>query len=206
MHFEIPRIKGNYTLSKGVYVNEPDLTGYNQNYTRYLNVTQNEKLTPGNWISGEKSDDWYDYKNSQWANIYVENNGTENYYVWIPRYCFKLDQENQRSDIKFIDVYDNYKDENGNVITWKELQQQGYQVPEAFEFNNTQIPGYWAMKYTAGERDEYTIDFETIASKTAIKMKNINKNTTETIAKYTYSINGNIVKESTAPEDYEKLE
>ena len=206
LHFEIPRIKGNYTLSKGVYVNEPDLTGYNQNYTRYLNVTQNEKLTPGNWISGEKSDDWYDYKNSQWANIYVENNGTENYYVWIPRYCFKLDQENQRSDIKFIDVYDNYKDENENVITWKELQQQGYQVPEAFEFNNTQIPGYWAMKYTAGERDEYTIDFESIASKTTIKMKNINKNTTETIAKYTYSINGNIVKESTAPEDYEKLE
>ena len=38
-------------------------------------------------------ENWYDYKNSQWANIYVENNGLETYYTWIPRYCFKLDQE-----------------------------------------------------------------------------------------------------------------
>ena len=203
LHFEIPRIKGNYTLNNGIYVNEPDLNNYNKNYTRYLNVDGNGNLVPGNWISQEKSNDWYNYKNNQWANIYVEKNGLETYYVWIPRYCFKLDQENQKSDVKFIDIYNNYTDENGNVTQWDELEKEGYQVPEAFEFNNIQIPGYWATKYTEGERDTYTINFDAVASKTKIKIQGISIDTTETVAKYTYAINGNIVNESTAPENFE---
>ena len=203
LHFEIPRIKGNYTLNNGIYVNEPDLNNYNKNYTRYLNIDDNGNLVPGNWISQEKSNDWYNYKNNQWANIYVEKNGLETYYVWIPRYCFKLDQENQKSDVKFIDIYNNYTDENGNVTQWDELEKEGYQVPEAFEFNNIQIPGYWATKYTEGERDTYTINFDAVASKTKIKIKGISIDTTETVAKYTYAINGNIVNESTAPENFE---
>ena len=100
-------------------------------------------------------------------------------------------------------MYNNYIDENGQTTTWEELEKQGYQVPEAFEFANTQLPGYWAMKYTAGERDSYTINFEAIASKTKIKMQTINANTTETIAKYTYAINGNIVKEASTAENLE---
>ena len=203
LHFEIPRIKGNYTLNNGIYVNEPDLNNYNKNYTRYLNIDDNGNLVPGNWISQEKSNDWYNYKNNQWANIYVEKNGLETYYVWIPRYCFKLDQENQKSDVKFIDIYNNYTDENGNVTQWDELEKEGYQVPEAFEFNNIQIPGYWATKYTEGERDTYTINFDAVASKTKIKIQGISIDTTETVAKYTYAINGNIVNESTAPENFE---
>ena len=203
LHFEIPRIKGNYTLNNGIYVNEPDLNNYNKNYTRYLNVDDNGNLVPGNWISQEKSNEWYNYKNNQWANIYVEKNGLETYYVWIPRYCFKLDQENQKSDVKFIDIYNNYTDENGNVTQWDELEKAGYQVPEAFEFNNIQIPGYWATKYTEGERDTYTINFDAVVSKTKIKIQGIRIDTTETVAKYTYAINGNIVNESTAPENFE---
>ena len=203
LHFEIPRIKGNYTLNNGIYVNEPDLNNYNKNYTRYLNVDGNGNLVPGNWISQEKSNDWYNYKNNQWANIYVEKNGLETYYVWIPRYCFKLDQENQKSDVKFIDIYNNYTDENGNVTQWDELEKEGYQVPEAFEFNNIQIPGYWATKYTEGERDTYTINFDAVVSKTKIKIQGIRIDTTETVAKYTYAINGNIVNESTTPENFE---
>ena len=203
LHFEIPRIKGNYTLNNGVYVNEPDLIGYNKEYTRYVNVDGNGNLVPGNWISQEKSSNWYNYKSSQWANIYVEKNGLEIYYVWIPRYCFKLDQDVQRSDVKFIDVYNNYTDENGNVTQWEELENQGYQVPEAFEFNHIQNPGYWAMKYTAGERDIYTLNFDTVATKTKIKIQAISINTTEKVAKYTYAINGNVVKENERPENFE---
>ena len=203
LHFEIPRIQGKYTLNNGLYVNEPDLTGYNENYTRYLNLDSTGNLVIGNWINQEKSENWYNYKNSQWANIYVEKNGLETYYVWIPRYCFKLDQENERSDVKFIDVYDNYTDENGQTTKWEELEKEGYQIPEAFEFGNTQLPGYWMTKYTLGEKEKYTINFEAIASKTKIKMQTISANTTNTVAKYTYAINGNIVKESTTAENFE---
>ena len=171
-------------------------------HTRYLNINTAGNLEPGNWIKGEKPADWYDYKNSQWANIYVEQNGLETYYTWIPRYCFKLDQSTERSDVKFIDVYNNYTDENGDITTWEELEANGYQVPEAFEFNYTQIPGYWAMKYTNGERNIYTIDYEGIASKTKVNIKGITTNTTETIEKYIYAIDGQIVHESTTTDDF----
>ena len=145
---------GKYELVNGVYLCTPKLDeGFVPEKSRYLEVGSNEYLTPGNWITDNPTINWYDYKNSKWANIYVENNGSEVYYVWIPRYCFKLDQETQRSDVKFIDTDNNYKDENGNATTWEELQEQGYQVPEAFTVVSgnvtTEIAGYWAMKYTS---------------------------------------------------------
>ena len=202
MHFEIPRIKGNYTLSNGIYVYEPDVSTYNSDFTRYLSLNANGVLEPGNWIKDEKPTNWYDYKNSNWANIIVENNGASVYYVWIPRYCFKLDQTTQRADVKFIDVYNNYTDENGNVTKWKDLKALGYQVPIAFTFNGTYIPGYWMMKYTAGDVSSYPVDYESIASKTKVFIKGITTNTTETISKYTYAINGKIVHEPTSAEDY----
>ena len=95
----------------------------------------------------------------------------------------------------------NYKDENGNITTWEELKTQGYQVPEAFEFGGKYLPGYWAMKYTAGERDTYTINYETVATKEKIKISSLKANTTEEIAKYIYSINGKVIKETTTPEE-----
>ena len=201
LHFEIPRIQGTYSNINGIYSNEPDLTGYNKNYTKYLSVEDDGTLTNSNWISGEKPSNWYDYKNSKWANILVEENGQETYYTWIPRYCFKLDQEAERSDVKFIDIYNNYTDEQGNVTNWETLEEEGYQVPEAFEFDNKYIPGYWAMKYTAGERDTYTINYETTASKKQIFIRNIKIDTSEEIAKYVYAVNGNVIKESTTAED-----
>lgn len=142
-------IEGNYTAVNGVYSNEPDLTGYNEKNTRYLVLNENNKLTPGNWVSSEKPENWYDYNNSKWANIYVESKGLDTYYTWIPRYCYKIDTEqSERTDVKFIDVHNNYTDEQGNTKTWEELKEEGYTVPVAFKFNGTKLPGYWAMKYT----------------------------------------------------------
>ena len=41
--------------------------------------------------------------------------GIENYYVWIPRYCYKIDTQNsvpgnERMDVKFINTYNEYID------------------------------------------------------------------------------------------------
>lgn len=96
--FEIPRIKGEYTLNNGIYVNEPDITtGFNKEVTRYMYLDENKNLLPGNWINGEKPTNWYNYSNQEWANIYAENDGIGSYYVWIPRYCYKIDSENSVS-------------------------------------------------------------------------------------------------------------
>lgn len=147
---------GNYELVNGIYLCTPKLDeGFEVEKTRYLELNANGKLVPGDWITDKPQESWYDYNKSKWANIYIENNGAEVYYTWIPRYCFTLDQNAERSDVKFIDTDNNYKDADGKVTKWEELAKQGYQVPEAFTWKagntTTELAGYWAMKYTAGD-------------------------------------------------------
>ena len=195
---EVQKIQGDYALVNGVYSNKPDLTGFQSKYTRYMYENEQGSMTPGNWITDEADySKWYNYKESKWANLYVESGGPEVYYVWIPRYCFKLDQDTQRSDVKFIDTSNNYKDENGKVTSWLELKEEGYQVPEAFQFNGYRIPGYWAMKYTAGEITvPSTLNYDMSVYKGIITLRNITLNTSITgsnpIVKYTIALNGKI--------------
>ena len=196
---QILKIEGNYELSNGVYVNKPDLTGFNANYTRYMYENDQGNMTPGDWITGEEPQNWYSYKDSKWANVYVESGGPETYYVWIPRYCFKLDQDAQKSDVKFIDTSNNYKDADGNITTWAELKEQGYQIPEAFQFNGYRIPGYWSMKYTAGDTTTpSTVNYDMSVYRGKITIRNIILNTSITssnpITKYTIALNGKIEK------------
>ena len=39
---------------------------------------------------------------SEWANAKVTKEGVESYFVWIPRYAYKIDSTNQTLDVKFI--------------------------------------------------------------------------------------------------------
>ena len=202
---------GKYELVNGLYLCTPKLDeGFKSDRTRYLEVNSQGNLTPGKWIDQNPTESWYDYKKSKWANILVENNGSEIYYTWIPRYCFKLDQDNQTSDVKFIDTDNNYKDADGNVIPWestesvKGLKDKGYQIPEAFTVQASatrtyELSGYWAMKYTAGDISvPSTVSYDMSVSKGIINIKNISLNTSVTnsnpITTYTVALNGEVVQ------------
>ncbi len=201
-----------YKLVNGVYVNTPFLENFNDKYTRYLSVTDENTLTPANWIFDAEPDNWYDYNNQKWANIYVEAEGVEVYYVWIPRYVYKLDQTTQRSDVKFVDVYNNFTDAStGQVTSFKELIAQGYQLPEAFEFGDgnsdngvlmTSISGYWISKYQLSELEKFNIDYNMTASKSSIVLNNYTNNVVDKAQTYTYAINGKIVNNSTTLDEY----
>ena len=114
--------------------------------------------------------------------MYVESEGIDSYYVWIPRYVYKI-SENERMDVKFVDINNSYTDaETAKITSWQELQGQGYQVPEAFYFGddesdyskNTPIPGYWMSKYQLSEltdSDDYIVDFSTTATPATITIK-----------------------------------
>lgn len=202
------KVSGNntYKLVNGVYINTPFLENFNDKYTRYLSVTDDNTLTPANWIFDEEPDNWYDYNNQKWANIYVEAEGVEVYYVWIPRYVYKLDQTTQRSDVKFVDVYNNFTDAStGQVTSFKELIAQGYQLPEAFTWGDaeaTEISGYWISKYQLSELEKFNIDYNMAASKFSIVLSNYTNNVADKAKTYTYAINGKIVNNSTTLDEY----
>ena len=195
-----------YKLVNGVYINTPFLENFNDKYTRYLSVTDDNTLIPANWIFDEEPDNWYDYNNQKWANIYVEAEGLEVYYVWIPRYVYKLDQTTQRSDVKFVDVYNNFTDAStGQVTSFKELIAQGYQLPEAFTWGDaeaTEISGYWISKYQLSELEKFNIDYNMTASKSSIVLSNYTNNVADKAKTYTYAINGKIVNNSTTLDEY----
>lgn len=171
--------EGKYEFINGVYMNTPTVSGFNKNVTRYVNETNKGTLTPGKWIVDKPEKDWYDYKNRKWANVVVENEGAETYFTWIPRYCFKLDPNTQRSDVKLISVENYWKDpyaedEENNVTPWEELEAQGYQIPDAFTFEGKALPGFWAMKYNIGEtpQEGSIINYDMITKAGTITLKN----------------------------------
>lgn len=195
-------VNGKYENVNGIYVCTPDLSnGFAKDRTRYLEVGENGSLVPGNWIKYRPTENWYSYKDRKWANIYIENAGQELYYTWIPRYCFKLNQETQRSEVEFIDIDNSYKDPEGNVTTWEEriAQDSTWQVPEAFTFNGKELPGYWVSKYTVGDSiSPTTINYDMTVTKGVVTLKNITLNTTITnnnkITSYTVALNGKIIQ------------
>lgn len=198
--------KDTYKEIDGVYVNTPFLEDFNTKYTRYLSKTSNDTLKPENWINKEEPQNWYSYKDKNWANIYVECEGVEIYYVWIPRYMYKLDEETQRSDVKFVDVYNNYKNaDTGEELTCNELIEQGYQLPEAFNFgdkNATAISGYWVSKYQLSESSQFKLDYNMATSPNSIVVSNFKNNMDNTAIKFTYAINGEIKNTKSQLDDY----
>ena len=164
----------------------------------------NNKLVAGTWINKQTPANWYSYKNNNWANIYVESQGLESYYVWVPRYCYKLDESNQRVDVKFISVYDEYIDgATGEITEWEILEAQGYEIPEAFYWEAVAIPGYWTSKYQLSDLTSYKVNFTATAT-TSINIRDITTNVTDSIAKYEYAINGEVVYEGATPNTYKK--
>lgn len=186
---------GSYEYVNGVYMCTPDVTGFNKNYTRYVNVNKNGVMEPGNWIFEKATADWYNYSESKWANIVTENMGAECYYTWIPRYCFKLNSSSQRADVKLINTANTYKDPyTEEETTWDELQKQGYQIPEAFTFDGKALPGYWAMKYNVGDvPDTTTIFYNMKVTRGVITITNTKITNGNGIVKCVVSLNSETV-------------
>lgn len=113
-------------------------------------------------IENPEKDDWYSYEitededmsdggttnggNSRWANAKMN----ENYYVWIPRYAYKVIEDEEYTDkegntsnkveAQFIETKitsDNVEDELGT----------GYEIPSAFTIDEKEVSGIWVGKY-----------------------------------------------------------
>lgn len=138
------------------------------------------------WIiaSAEKNN-WYNYYNNQWANVMLldgltteegiqvtEDNKEElvgskvatsgSMFVWIPRYAYKLDVEQNITNIEFLYGASNkYLDTTENQALKDISENEGYIIPSAFKNETGELPlnGFWVSKYPAGYQEStITID------------------------------------------------
>lgn len=128
-------------------IETPDLTGFNENLTFYVSYDANGNESSYIPIKDAEPDGWYDYESQKWANIVVRDNGKESYYVWVPRYEYKLDEANEKTNVQFIKAD-------------KESPDTGYQIPEAFTWEKDgqtiQLKGFWSAKYKLRANSETT--------------------------------------------------
>ena len=122
-------------------------------------------------VTANNQDSWYDYNKQEWANAVTKdsNGNVTGYWVWIPRYAYKIESGRYTStagkiSVKFLQGTSN-KDENNIVISTTYPETTGetmlaYVVHPSF-INGTnnhfmngewdkEIPGYWVAKYAAG--------------------------------------------------------
>ena len=108
---------------------EKPITEYLQSKDRIIEKEDNSKY------------EFFNYKNTElksiWANVKIDNNGVITYWVWIPRYAYKIDENNIY--IKYIDINDNIAGTNDKATD------EGYIVHTAFVENSKK--GIWVTKY-----------------------------------------------------------
>ena len=100
---------------------------------------------------------------SKWANAKVTIDGVESYFVWIPRYAYKINSGNETIDVKFIkDTGTEATD--GTICKYADdptlNTSTDYIIHPAFTTNadlgggwSTELPGLWIGKYEAARSD-----------------------------------------------------
>ncbi len=169
-------------VSKEVVVSEnlmqdPDLTGFNKATTYCVlydangNEVDNIPIGEIENLSDEQREQWYNYEESKWANIVVRESNKENYFVWIPRYEYKLNSDDQNAEVMLIQI---------DQVTATD----GYQIPDAFTWNGQPIAGYWISKFKLRDDTNVGLSAAVSGSGDTITISNIQNGTGLTIGSY----------------------
>ena len=93
---------------------------------------------------------WYDYSNKKWANAITkdQNGKITGYWVWIPRYEYKVNSATQSFTVKFIPVTQTTEDSGFDHIhpAFRDGSSTHYMNGEW----DSELPGFWVAKFPAG--------------------------------------------------------
>ena len=100
-------------------------------------------------VSGDDSN-WYDYTNKKWANAVTKdkNGKITGYWVWIPRYEYKINSSTKTVNVKFIPVTQTTEDSGYDHIhpAFRNGSSTHYMNGEW----DSELPGFWVAKFPAG--------------------------------------------------------
>ena len=154
----ISKYEPSYGESKGTNkVLAPDMSGFDREntyielYDIETNVFTDKKLSEVDLDTINDNNEWYDYSKQKWANIKTMANEQEAWWVWIPRYAYKIPVLNSTShsfDIIFIDTENKPidREEYGEELL------ETFQVHPAFTVGNKELQGIWMSKYEPSEK------------------------------------------------------
>ena len=146
----------------------PNMNGFNKTYTfmEYYNKTDFtdikevsviEYIQNGKQSKIEENGKTYvldDYQNKVWANIKTTGNGLEAWWVWIPRYAYKVNETEKKIDVIFVDL------ENKPIGTRYTSLPEGYELHPAFtpsgDDGSKNLQGIWMSKYESSNKDVTT--------------------------------------------------
>lgn len=134
----------------------PDMSNFDTQNTYLIkystdgNTVESEtKLADISDITSFNNDSkWYNYENKLWANIKTTANGQEAWWVWIPRYAYRLpDNPNDDTEIIFIDTNNKPLDTEkyGNTLPEDFIVQPAFD--QDTDSNGNKLSGIWVSKY-----------------------------------------------------------
>ena len=165
-------------------------------------------------VTADNQDNWYDYDKQEWANAITKDSdgNITGYWVWIPRYAYKIESGRYTStagkiSVKFLQGTSN-KDENNAEISQNYPETTGetmsaYVVHPSFTDGSEngknnhymngewdkEIAGYWVAKYAAGFQEcTQTVANDGTVTESTTNLANV-KYSDKNYTKNTYSIN-----------------
>lgn len=102
------------------------------------------------------------YNEKMWANVKTTANGLECWWVWIPRYAYKVNTNEQQIEIVFVDLQNNPIGEISdydtiNTTTTVDFNTE-YTVHPAFDVDGRKLQGIWVSKYKASNNTTHEMD------------------------------------------------
>lgn len=159
-----------YKKIGNIYMQTPDLSGFNPEATYYVTYNGEAEQIAGRIDRIETPSDWYNYEDKRWANIVTVNDSDVSYWVWIPKYTYIANEAEEFIDAKFISQEgDVYKDANGNIV-----ELMGYEIPESFTFGEQNLAGFWMSKYEVSEEAATTEAVSIAGNETSISVTTSN--------------------------------
>lgn len=151
-----PSYQSNATPVDGAL--SPDLSGFDpQNtYIELYDKTTGDfkseiKLADANLSTINQNKEWYDYPNKVWANIKTNANGTEAWWVWIPRYAYRMDAGSTSTAMTGV-VFVGLDNKPINKEQFPNGLSEQFTVHPAFTAGDKQLRGIWMSKYEPSKK------------------------------------------------------
>lgn len=139
---------------------EPDLKGfsssnteivyYSEDFQEQILVTAKDYISSGKKNVIQRDDKNYTFheytSNQRWANVKTTGTGLEGWWVWIPRYAYKIDASGTSATEPIHIIY---VDIEGKPLKaeYNGTLPEGYEVHPAFTVDGKPLKGIWMSKY-----------------------------------------------------------